>query len=255
MPVTELIGHRGASFEAPENTLAAFRLAWEEGADGIEGDFRLSRDGEIVCLHDPTTRRTAGVSLTVADSTLAQLRELDVGSWKGDKWASEPIPTLREVIATVPSGKRLFIELKSGPEILLPLAAILAETGLPHEQAVILSFDAEVVAEARQLLPHVKALWITDYKRDWQCGGWSPSIGEILQTLERTGAMGLASRAHKIVDATFVQALRAAGVELPVWSVDSPRTAARLMALGADSITTNRPGWLRNGRRDLASGI
>ncbi len=131
---TELIGHRGASFDAPENTLAAFRLAWEEGADGVEGDYRLTLDGEIVCLHDPTTRRTAGINLAVAKATLAQLRELDVGSWKGEQWAGEPIPTLREVIATVPPGKRLFIELKSGPEILLPLAAILAESGLPHEQ-------------------------------------------------------------------------------------------------------------------------
>ena len=191
---TELIGHRGASHDAPENTLAAFRLAWEQGADGIEGDFRLTRDGEIVCLHDPTTRRTAGVRLSVADATLAQLRELDVGSWKGEQWAGEPIPTLREVIGTVPPGKRLFIELKSGPEILLPLAAILAESGLPHEQTVILSFSDEVVAEARQLLPHVKALWATDYKRDWQCGGWAPSIEAVLQTLERTGASVLASR-------------------------------------------------------------
>jgi glycerophosphoryl diester phosphodiesterase len=248
---TELIGHRGASFDAPENTLASFRLAWEEGADGIEGDYRLTRDGEIVCLHDPTTRRTAGVSLTVADSTLAQLRALDVGSWKGEQWAGEPIPTLREVIATVPPEKRLFIELKSGPEILLPLAAILAESGLPHEQTVILAFSEEVVAEARQLLPHVKALWITDYKRDWQCGGWSPAIGAVLQTLERTGASGLASRAHRSVDAAFVQALRAAGMELHVWTVNAPRTAARFLELGADSVITNRPGWLQSRLRTL----
>lgn len=251
---TELIGHRGASFEAPENTLAAFRLAWEEGADGVEGDFRLTRDGEIVCLHDPTTRRTAGVRLTVADSTLAQLRELDVGSWKGEKWAGEPIPTLREVIATVPPGKRLFIELKCGPEILLPLAAILAESALPHEQTVILAFSAEVVAEARQLLPHVKALWITDYKRKWQSGDWSPSIEAVLQTLERSGASGLASKAHKFVDASFVQALRAAGMEFHVWTVNAPRIATRFLALGADSITTNRPGWLRSGLRTPTPG-
>ena len=69
---TDLIAHRGASHDAPENTLAAFRLAWEQGADGIEGDFRLSRDGEIICLHDATTRRTAGIDLVVADATLAR---------------------------------------------------------------------------------------------------------------------------------------------------------------------------------------
>jgi glycerophosphoryl diester phosphodiesterase len=242
---TELIAHRGASFDAPENTLAAFRLAWEQGADGIEGDFRLTRDGEIVCLHDPTTRRTARGNLHAADATLAELRELDAGAWKGESWRGEWIPTLREVIATVPPGKRLFMELKSGPEILLPLAAILAEPGLAPEQAVILAFDAEVVAAARQLLPGVKTLWITGYTRDWQCGGWNPAIGEVIQTLERTGASGLASQARRFIDAAFVRALRAAGMEFHVWTVDSPRTAARFAALGADSVTTNRPGWLR----------
>ena len=243
---TELIGHRGASYEAPENTLASFRLAWEEEADGVEGDFRLTRDGEIVCLHDPTTRRTAGVRLVVADATLTQLRELDVGAWKGKAWLGEPIPTLREVIATVPPGKRLFIELKSGPEIILPLAAILAEPGIGPEQVTILSFDAEVVAEARKLLPEVKALWITGYTRDWRCGGWSPPLGEVLRTLERAGASGLASQARRFIDATFVRALRDAGMEFHVWTVDAPRSAARFIALGANSVTTNRPGWLNN---------
>lgn len=250
MPGIELIAHRGASLDAPENTLAAFRLAWEEGADGIEGDFRLTSDGEIVCLHDPSTGRTAGVDLAVVDSTIARLRELDVGSWKGEKWRGEPIPTLREVIATVPQGKRLFIELKSGTEILLPLAAILAETGLGGEQAAVLSFSEEVVAEARKLLPQVRALWITDYKPDRQ-SGWSPSIEAILKTLEKTGASGLASQAHRSIDAAFVRAVRTAGKEFHVWTVDDPAAAARFVALGADSITTNRPGWLRGRLREL----
>ncbi|MCM2359679.1 MAG: glycerophosphodiester phosphodiesterase [Geobacteraceae bacterium] len=242
---TELIGHRGASREAPENTLAAFRLAWEQGADGIEGDFRLTRDGEIVCLHDPTTRRTAGADLAVAGATLAELRELDAGGWKGAKWRGEPIPTLAGVIATVPPGKRLFIELKSGPEIVAPLKAILAASPLDPAQLALLSFSTEVVAEARQLLPHVKTLWITDYQRDRRSGEWSPASEVILSTLERIDATGLASQAHRSVDAAFVRALRAAGKEIHVWTVDSLRTARRFSALGVDSIITNRPGWLR----------
>jgi len=243
---TDLIAHRGASHDAPENTLAAFRLAWEQGADGIEGDFRLTGDGEIVCLHDATTNRTAGVDLAVADTTLARLRTLDAGAWKGGEWAGEPIPTLREVIATVPPGKKLFIELKGGPEILLPLAAVLAGAGLDPDRAVILAFDAEVVAGARELLPRVKALWITDYRKKWGISGWTPSVEKVLQTLESTGANGLASRAHRAVDAAFVQALRAAGRELHVWTVDAPRIASRFLELGVDSIITNRPGWLRS---------
>ena len=243
---TDLIAHRGASHDAPENTLAAFRLAWEQGADGIEGDFRLSRDGEIVCLHDATTSRTAKIDLVVADATIAELRTLDVGRWKGTDWAGERIPTLREVLATVPPGKKLFIELKSGPEILLPLAAVLAESGLKPEQAAIFAFDEELIAASRELFPRNKRLWITDYKRDWLGGSWKPSTGEILRTLERTGVDGLASKAHRAIDTAFVQALRAAGMELHVWTVDAPRSAARFLALGVDSIITNRPEWLKS---------
>jgi glycerophosphoryl diester phosphodiesterase len=237
MPGIELIAHRGASHDAPENTLAAFRLAWETDADGIEADFRLSRDGQIVCLHDATTGRTAGVKLTVADTTLARLRELDVGVRHGARWRGERIPTLREVIATVPPGKKLYIELKSGPEILPPLVAILAGADLDSRQVVVLAFSEEVITAAREQLPRVKALWLTDTR--------TLAIETVLSTLDRIGACGLSCRARSAIDAPFVQALHAAGREFHVWTVDAPRTAARFAALGADSVTTNRPGWLR----------
>ncbi len=89
MPVSGqlIVGHRGASHAAPENTLAAFDLAWQEGADGAEGDFRLTRDGRIVCIHDEDTERTAGKKLVVATTTLAELQQLDVGSWKDPRYA------------------------------------------------------------------------------------------------------------------------------------------------------------------------
>ncbi|MDP6721144.1 MAG: glycerophosphodiester phosphodiesterase family protein, partial [Pirellulaceae bacterium] len=93
-----IVAHRGASYDAPENTLAAFRLAWRQGADGIEGDFYLTKDGQIVCIHDADTKRTAGVSRQVAKSTLAELRELDVGRWKDEEFAGERMPTLQQVL-------------------------------------------------------------------------------------------------------------------------------------------------------------
>lgn len=241
----ELIAHRGASHDAPENTLASFRLAWETGADGIEGDFRLSRDGEIVCIHDATTGRTAGSNLVVADSSLAELRKLDVGGWRGAGWRGERIPTLREVINTVPPGKKLFIELKSGPEIVAPLTAILADANVVPEQVAVLAFSEEVVAETRRRLPRIKALWLTDYRKGGAEKGWVPAITDVLRTLEWTGASGLASKAHHTIDAAFVRAIHAAGYEFHVWTVDTPRTAARFASLGADSIITNQPGWLR----------
>ena len=114
----QIIAHRGASGDAPENTLAAFRLAWEQEADGIEMDLHLSRDGKIVVFHDKTLRRTAGVRGRVCDKTWDELRCLDVGLWKDPRWRGERIPLLEEALEVVPLGKSVWLELKGGPEIL-----------------------------------------------------------------------------------------------------------------------------------------
>jgi glycerophosphoryl diester phosphodiesterase len=239
---TLIVGHRGASLQAPENTLASFRLAFEQGADGIEADFRLTRDGEIVCLHDDSTARTAGVDLTVAEATLAELRRLDVGAWKGAAWAGERIPTLSEALSALPSGKLLFIELKSGPEIVSPLAALLAASGVPAAQIRFLSFNAELIRLLKERLPDYRACWLTDYRFR---GIWRPSRPELLATLQASRADGLASHDRSILDQNLVQSLREHSLEIHVWTVDAAKAARRLCALGVDSIMTNRPGWLR----------
>ncbi len=243
--VSLIIGHRGASRDAPENTLASFRLAWAQGADGIEADFRLTRDNRIVCIHDATTGRTAGIDLGVEESDLAELRRLDVGVWKGERWAGEPIPTLEEVLAQLPPAKRLLIELKSGPRIVPVLRDVLAGSGFDPAVTTILAFSEEVVVASRLAIPGCTTLWLTDYRRNRLVGGWRPDPGQVLAVLERTGAHGLASRAHPCLDAAFVTALRDRGRELHVWTVDALRTARRFRDLGVDSIMTNRPGWLR----------
>ncbi len=153
-----IVAHRGASHEAPENTLAAFRLAWVRGADAVEGDFYLTSDGKIVCIHDKTTKRVAPdqPELTVAKSTLEQLRQMDVGHWKDAKFAGEQIPTLEEVLAIVPQRKRIFVEIKCGPEIVPELRKQLAASGLTNEQIVIIAFDRTVTQACRQSMPRYK---------------------------------------------------------------------------------------------------
>ena len=240
-----IIAHRGASYDAPENTLAAFTLAWQQGADGIEGDFYLTKDGEIVCIHDDTTKRTAGKTLKVAEATVAELRELDAGSWKGPQWTGTRIPTLDEVLATVPKGKRIFVEIKCGPEILPALEKALVRSKLHHEQIVVIAFSTAVIAETKRRLPHLKAFWLTDFKTDKESGIVTPSAEQVLATMEKTGADGVDCRAKANVDEPFMKALRGARKEVHAWTVDDEPTARRLQELGIDSLTTNRPGWLR----------
>ncbi len=240
-----LIAHRGAAHDAPENTVAAFNLAWQQGADGIEGDFQLTRDGEIVCLHDATTRRTTDRTLKVAEATLAELRQLDAGFWKGERWRGIRIPTLAEVLATVPEGRGVFIEIKCGPEILPALAGALAGSRLQPDQTHVMCFDVDVVAETKRRLPQLKALWLTDFSVDAGTGRVSPSAEEVLATLEKTGADGVGCHAHAVVDRQFMHVLRSAHKEVHIWTVDDVPLAQRYLQLGADSLTSNRAGWLK----------
>jgi glycerophosphoryl diester phosphodiesterase len=240
-----LIAHRGASREAPENTLAAFRQAWQEGADGIEADFRLTRDGRIVCLHDDTTKRTAGVDLAVAESTLGELRRLDMGAWKGARWRGERIPSLEEVLTGLPAGKMFMIELKSGPEIIEPLRRVLSADGVPVDRLRLLSFDQRLVAGLKEQLPGIRTCLNVDYRFSLRTRAWSPSLAEIRAFLEQSGADGISSRAHAMVDTQFVAELHENGKEVHVWTLDSAGDAGHYRSLGVDSIMTNRPGWLR----------
>ena len=241
-----IIAHRGASHDAPENTLAAFQLAMEQGADGCEADFYLTGDGHVVALHDADTKRVAGQKLLVKEAPLEQLRSLDVGSWKAARWKGEKMPTMEEVLAAVPEGKKIFIELKSGAEIVGPMAKIIAASALSPEQIAIISFHADAVAECKKQLPHLKAYWLCRFKKS-KDGKRPPTVDEVIATLQRTGADALDAEAvPKRFNEAFINRLREAGYgEFHVWTVDEPRVARFYRRLGAASITTNRPGWLR----------
>jgi len=243
-----IVAHRGASHDAPENTLAAFRLAWQQGADAIEGDFYLTPDGRIACIHDADTNRVTAKAVTwkVAETDWDRLRTLDVGRWKGDAFAREKIPSLEEVLAVVPPGKKFYLEIKGGPGWVEPIARVLNAGPLKPEQIVIIAFNSETVARVRKTLPNIKTFWLVDYKKDDATGTWSPTLDEILATLNRIGAHGLSTQANpEVVDQAFVKRLRSAGYEFHVWTIDEPNLVRRFRDLGAASITTNQPGFLR----------
>lgn len=239
---TLIVGHRGASREAPENTAAAFRLAFEEGADGIEADFRLCADGTILCLHDERTGRTADRDLPVSLTSSEELARLDAGAWKGERFRGERIPSLSEVLGLLPAGKLLFLEIKSGRGIIPPLMEVLHAARRDPGTIRLLSFDSALVRELKEALPSYRAVWVTDYRFR---GRWRPTVEEVLQTLSACRGDGVATRARALVDLPFVERVRAGGREIHLWTVDDRREALRLHALGVDSIMTNRPGYLR----------
>jgi glycerophosphoryl diester phosphodiesterase len=243
----EIIAHRGASWDAPENSRAAVELAWRQGADAVEADFRLTRDCKIVASHDDSLKRTTGVDLHISEHSLDELRRLDIGSWKGPQWSGERIATLEELLAIeAPPAARFYVEIKCGPEIAGELArAVLASRWAP-ERIVPICFSAEVLVAVRRVLPESPTFLVVEFLHDPQTGVWYPDADERLAEAVRHELTGLDLMAARALDPGLVGRIRAAGLDICVWTVDEEAVARRLMELGVRRITTNRPGFLRD---------
>jgi len=247
-----ITGHRGASHDAPENTMAAFNLAWEQGADAVEGDFYLTADLEIVCIHDEDTLRTAGIKKIVAQSTLAELKQLDAGNWKDSRFKGERIPTFAEVMESIPAGKKFVIELKTDPAIVPVLAKELKRLQPDPNSLMIIAFNADTIAACKKAFPEIKAHWLTGFKRANGIGPWTPAAKQIVGTVKRTGADGVGLKGERaVIDKPFIDQLASGGIsDFHVWTIDSPADAQYFKDLGASGITTNRPAYIRQTLED-----
>jgi glycerophosphoryl diester phosphodiesterase len=236
----KVIAHRGASTNAPENTLSAFELAWKEGADGVECDVRLTADGEVICLHDADTERVGNRTLVAEESSLEALQALDVGTWKGSEFAGTRIPLLREVMAVVPPGKKIFIEVKSGEAIVAPLFEVIEASAIELKQIALMAFDESMVRALKARRPEIKVYWLHDPGSNW-LGRTKLKLGNVLDTLVDLDADGLGLREHAGIDRKIVKAILEADVDLNIWTVDKAEDARRYNSLGVSSISTNGP--------------
>jgi glycerophosphoryl diester phosphodiesterase len=245
----EIIAHRGSSFLAPENTLAAVKLAWSEGADAVEADFRLTADNQIVCCHDATLKRTAGADISVADRTLRELQAYDLGAWKSPQFMGERIPTLGQLLETVPPGKRFYVEIKCGPEVIPALQVAIEASSLQPNQVVLICLEQAVCRAIKAALPASPVYWVVAFRRDSSVAGeWRPTADEVfyeVETPKKTPIDGLDVMATGPINAAFVERAKAGNMALCCWTVDDPVLANRLIELGIPGITTNRPGWMR----------
>jgi glycerophosphoryl diester phosphodiesterase len=240
----ELIAHRGESYDAPENTLAAFQLAWERKVPAIELDVHLTRDGKLILCHDKDTKRTTGKKLAIQDSTLEELRKLDAGSWKGASWKDEKLPTLDEALATVPEGGRCFIEIKVGPEAVPAVVKSVKASKLKPKQLAIISFKAETIAESKRQLPEVEAYYLSSFKKDKATGAWTPTVEELIAEAKAIRADGLDLSFEGPLDRDSIRRIQDAGLKFYVWTIDDPKIARQYAAWGASGITTNRAEWM-----------
>jgi glycerophosphoryl diester phosphodiesterase len=248
LAAVDIVAHRGASHDAPENTVAATHLAWRQGADAVETDIHFTKDGRIIVCHDKTTRRTTGHEGVIAAMTQAELRALDAGRWKAPEFAGEKLPLLEEQLALTPAGKTMLVEIKTGPEIVPELRRVFAATGVTERQVTVISFNLDTLKAVRRELPAFRTLYLMGYKapdaKDPKAKA-PPSIDAVIRDARSAGLTGLDLQYTWPLTAADVKRVRDAGLELHVWTVDDPAVARRWIGLGVASITTNRPGWLR----------
>jgi len=223
--------HRGASSVAPENTISAMAAAIEAGAEYAELDVRLTRDGEVVLMHDQTLDRTTDGTGELWDYSLEELRALDAGSWFGEEFAGEPIPTLQAVMRYVKGRLKLNIEIKVSREEPTITSAVvdLIRSEQCGDDCLITSFDREIVDEVKEIAPEVRAglIFGSGYPDDVFDGAW-----EIL------------SCHYEVVDSAFVDRAHEHGKSVHVWTVDNRDLMLRLIRLGVDGIISNRPALL-----------
>jgi len=232
-----VIAHRGASGVAPENTMACFEQAVKFGVDMIELDVHGSKDGNLIVIHDSSTARTArgNPQGAVADLTLAQLKMLDAGVWKGPGFAGERIPTLDEVLAAF-KGRALFlIELKARG-IEEKAAQAIREAGM--EASVMLqSFDAESVRIVHGLLPDTPAGVL--YRDTWILD----PAGRGRRIAEQAREVGASFAGLNVgaVSTELVRILKSGGLDVFAWTADDDWVFAHLIEAGVDGIITNYP--------------
>ncbi len=231
--------HRGASQNAPQNTLAAFRLAREMGVDGVELDVQVSKDGEAVVIHDFTVDATTDGQGPVKDKTLAELKELDAGSRFDARFAGERIPTLEEVIVEVGHQLVLNIELKArafgSAHLVAEVVRLIEDHGLIH-RVIVSSFNPLALRRVKKLNQRIATglLYYFDLP--------AHLLRALLLFLTEPDA--LHPEKH-LVTQEYMRWAKERGYRVNVWTVDEPAEMERLIALGVDGIITNRPDVLR----------
>jgi glycerophosphoryl diester phosphodiesterase len=230
----DIIAHRGASGDAPENTMEAFQLGLEQAADAIECDVHLSSDNELVVIHDPDLQRTFGINKTIKSQTMTELKNLD-----------KRIPSLKEVLELVPENRRIFIEVKVGMPSIVPLKKLLAASTLPFSQVVLMEFDLETVIAMKAAFPEAEVLWLNDFNPLSLAWYKNRTLRKNFETARQHGLSGVNLQNIPQLDREIIQACREHDLKCYCWTVDDPDRAAELIKGGIDGIATNRPGWIR----------
>jgi len=226
-----VVAHRGAAGKAPENTLASIRQAIADQADWVEFDVQESADGEVVVIHDSDFMKLAGVDLKVWDGTLAQIREIDIGSWFDPQFSTERVPTLLEVLEATRGRIRAVIELKyygHDQQLEQRVVDIVEQTGMT-DQVAIMSLNYEGIQKIRALRP------------DWTIGLLSAKAIGNLASLD----VDFLAVASGMATPGFIRRSHEQGKQVFAWTINDAVSLSRMMSLGVDGVITDEPALAR----------
>ena len=232
----EITAHRGASAYAPENTLIAYQAAIDMGADRAELDVWLSKDGEVVLMHDEELMRTTGAEGMVWELTLKELKKLEAGAWFSEEFKGEAIPTLKEVIHLVRGKMKLNIEVKTSqpePRIARKVVDIVRSENF-IDQCIVTSFDRTVIEEVKKIAPEITTgfLFDEDYPEDVMKGNWN-----------------ILSCSHEITTKAFIDETHRNGKRIHVWTINDEAQIRHFTRINVDGIITDRPDIVK--KRDF----
>lgn len=244
-----IVAHRGNSSVAPENTIAAYRNAWENGFKYIEIDVHSTADDNIVCIHDPNLARVCKNAdyTKIAEMTVEEIKQFDVGIWKGEQYAGEKVPTLEELFAVLPSDISIVLEIKSvNDNFPLKLVDLMQKYNIEKERIIIISFSEHALRNLNKLTPGFKTnflMGLDDLENDPSQA--TMTAEELITKIQNMGVTGVDARVGIALDREYIQKVKSAGLDFYVWTIDNPDNAVRLRNAGVTSITTNRPIEIR----------
>ena len=247
-----IIGHRGASAVAPENTVAAFARAMLDGADGIEFDVRLARDGEPVVIHDATLERTGLVAGLVCQLTSEELKEIDVGSWfrrrvhgSETDFAGEKLPKLQQVFEFFGNKSGLlYLEMKSdiagGGGLVNEVVRSIQRHSM-RERVIVESFDLPLIEQVKSLDRSIRTAAL-----------FEPKVSRPVSLMLTMKPVALAKHYgadeialhYTLASRRLIGKAKEAGLSIVVWTVDNPKWIERARSLGVDTLITNNPALM-----------
>lgn len=236
-PATLIVAHRGASAYAPENSIKAFNLAWEQNADVIEGDFYLTKDNKVVCCHNRNTGITSqnDINLNISESTYEELLEVDLGQ-------NQKIPLLEEVLDTIPKGKKINIEIKDSTSTIYEIQKILKnkinQKKLCWNQIRIISLNINVLTLCKKLMPQIPCSYVVPFILN------KNHENKILHTLKSNNIEGCSFNYIYNNAADFINTLKDNNIEPHVWTINNTEQAKMFLDMEVASITTNYPDKL-----------